>query len=173
MKRILSFLRGTEGSSSLEFCLLFPAYMIILLATIESGIMMIRNVMLERGVDIAVRELRLGQNVPQDEDELKVSICNAAAFLRDCTDNLRLELVRIDTATWDMPTASSTCIQRDELTQPVTTYTTGTDHDLMLLRACAVFTPWFPTTGLGLRMPKDPSGTYSLTAASAFVVEPA
>jgi len=172
MKTLRTFLQRTDGSSTLEFVLLFPAYVIILLAAVESGIMMINNVLLERGVDIAVRELRLGVSVPADEEALKKDVCNAAAFIADCTTNLRLELVRIDTSTFDMPTASATCVQRDQLTQPALSYTRGTDHDLMLIRACAIFTPYFPTTGLGLRLPKDGTGHYALTAASAFVVEP-
>jgi Flp pilus assembly protein TadG len=172
MKRLRHFLHRSDGTSTIEFTLIFPAFIIILLASVESGIMMIRNVMLERGVDIAVRELRLGKNVPKDEDELKKLVCNSAAFIKDCTSVLRLELVRVDTATFDMPTAAATCVQRDKLTQPALTYTSGVDHDLMLLRACAVFNPYFPTTGLGLRLPKDGTGLYALTAASAFVVEP-
>ena len=57
--------------------------------------------------------------------------------------------------------------------QPVLEFTSGMDHDVMLVRACAVFDPMFPTTGLGLRLPKDETGAYSLVASSAFVVEPA
>lgn len=173
MSRIRKFFRLNDGSTTLEFVILFPAFMIILLSSVESGIMMIRNVLLERGVDMAVRELRLGTTIPANEDELIDRVCTHAAFIRNCDQVVRLELVRVDTSTFDMPTASATCKEMDELTQPALTYTTGTDHDLMLLRACAVFNPYFPTTGLGLRMPKDSSGLYSLTAASAFVVEPA
>lgn len=173
MKRLTSFFRRNDGSTALEFVILFPAFMIVLLSSVESGIMMVRNVLLERGVDMAVRELRLGTSIPADEEELIDRVCAHAAFIRKCDEVIRLELVRIDTATFNMPTASATCKQLDELTQPAVAYNPGVDHDLMLLRACAVFNPYFPTTGLGLRMPKDGTGHYSLTAASAFVVEPA
>ncbi len=172
MTRILDFFRRTDGSSTIEVVILFPAFLIVLLASVESGIMMIRNVLLERGVDIAVRELRLGTSVPATEADLINLICEGAAFINDCDTVLRLEMVRVDMATFSMPTTSSTCVQRDELTQPVLEYTAGSDHELMLLRVCASFNPYFPTTGLGLRLPKDATGHYSLTAASAFVVEP-
>ena len=172
MSRILSFFGKSDGTSSVEFVFLFPAFVIILLSSVESGTMMVRNVLLERGVDLAVRELRLGVNPPKDEDELLKRVCTYAGFIRDCDQNMRLELVRVSTSTFNMPTTSATCRQKDELTQPALTYTTGADHDLMLLRACAIFNPYFPTTGMGLRLPKLPTGHYALTAAAAFVVEP-
>ena len=149
MSRILSFFGKKDGTASVDFIFLFPAFVIVLLSAVESGTMMLRNVLLERGVDLAVRELRIGANPPADESELLNRVCTYSAFIRDCDQNLRLELVRVNTTTFDMPTTSATCQQKDELTQPALTYTTGVDHDLMLLRACAIFTPYFPTTGLG------------------------
>jgi len=172
MKSLLSYLRGQNGSSTIEFVLIFPVFVIILLAAVESGVLMLRGVFLDRGVDMAVRELRLGISTPNDENDLKKMICNHAAFLPNCTDALRLEMVRVSTSDFSMPTTAPTCMRRDELKQGDLSYTKGGAHDLMLLRVCAIFDPWFPTTGLGLRLPKDSTGAYSLIAASAFVVEP-
>ena len=42
----------------------------------------------------------------------------------------------------------------------------------MLVRACAIFDPIFPITGMGLNLPLDASGAYQLAASSAFVNEP-
>ena len=42
----------------------------------------------------------------------------------------------------------------------------------MIVRACAVFEPLFPTTGLGLRMPRVNSSDYAIVSMSAFVNEP-
>ena len=42
----------------------------------------------------------------------------------------------------------------------------------MLVRACAVFDPYFPTSAWGLQLPLDASGGYQLVAMSAFVNEP-
>jgi len=172
MKSLLSYLRGQSGTATIEFALIFPAFVLVLLAAIESGVFMLRGVFLERGVDMAVRELRIGSSAPKNEDDLKELICNNAGFIGNCTDRLRLELVRVKTDDFYMPTTAATCVHRDELTQADLDYQVGSGHDLMMLRACAIFDPWFPSTGLGLRMPKDGTGAYSLIAASAFVVEP-
>ena len=170
---IRSYLRKQDGASTLEFVLLFPAFMIILLSTIEAGYMMTQNVMLERGVNIAIRELRLGTSTATNEDELKVIICNEAAFISDCTNRVRIELTRVSTDDFTMPTGNVTCVQRDEDIQPAVTFESGTENDLMLMRACTVFDPLFPTTGLGLRLPKDSTGGYAIVSSAAFVVEPA
>ena len=172
MNRFSKFWQCEGGVSTVEFTLLFPAFMIVLLSTIDAGILMLRAVLLERGVDIAVRELRLGIDPPGDEDELKISVCNHASFLRNCTEALRIELTRLDDDTWTFPSTTTTCVERSEELEPAVTFVNGTEHDIMLLRACATYSPMFPTTGLGLRMVADEVGTYSLIATSAFVVEP-
>ena len=48
----------------------------------------------------------------------------------------------------------------------------GQRNKLMMVRACAVFDPWFPGVGLGAQLPKDASGGYRLMATSGFVNEP-
>jgi hypothetical protein len=48
---------------------------------------------------------------------------------------------------------------------------TGGQNQLMLVKACAIFNPIFPSTGLGLQLVRDDGG-YAVTAFSAFVNEP-
>ncbi|NET52160.1 MAG: pilus assembly protein, partial [Merismopedia sp. SIO2A8] len=61
-----------------------PGFLAIFISAYESGLMMVRNVMLERGVDIAVRELRLGTPQPPTFDEFKQSICDASGIIQNC-----------------------------------------------------------------------------------------
>jgi hypothetical protein len=42
----------------------------------------------------------------------------------------------------------------------------------MLVRVCVTQDAMFPTTGIGLHLPKDAKGGYGLVAVSAFVTEP-
>lgn len=42
----------------------------------------------------------------------------------------------------------------------------------MLVRVCALFEPFFPTTGLGMMMRYNARGDYALVATTAFVNEP-
>lgn len=173
MKYLRPFWKRETGATSIEFVILFPVFMSIFLSTVEAGMLMIRSVLLERGVDLAVRELRLGISPAEDEDSLKIEICNHASFLRSCTTTMRVELTRLDTTVWDFPSANTTCFERDEDIQPALEFENGADHQLMLLRACANYSPMFPWVGLGMRMVGGEGGVYSLVSTSAFVVEPA
>jgi hypothetical protein len=75
--------------------------------------------------------------------------------------------------TWDLPAADTPCADRDEPIQLLDPLDTGADNEMMLIRACAVFDPIFPMTGLGLKLKKDEfGGGYAIIARSAFVNEP-
>lgn len=172
-RRIRDFLAGNAGTSTVEFVLAFPAFMTVFLSVFESGLLMTRQVMLERGLDVTVRAIRTaapGANITQDT--VRQMICDNAGILPDCEDNLLVELVPISTATWTMPDAEAECVDRAEDIEPVVTFDTGGQNQIMFIRACFVVDPFFPTTGLGLALPKDVSGGYHMVATGAFANEP-
>lgn len=169
-----SFRREEDGAATVEFVILFPAFIAILLSSYESGLMMVRNVMLERGVDLAVRDLRLGQPVPPTFDQLKTSICANAMIVDDCFDKIQIELQPIDMVTFNMPTTQPRCIDVNSTIDPIddTTFVGGGNNELMLVRVCALLDPFFPSTVLGMQMPEYDEGRYALIVNSAFVNEP-
>ena len=48
----------------------------------------------------------------------------------------------------------------------------GLDNEMMLVRACYMFKPVFPSTGLGYAFTKDGSGRSKMVSLAAFVQEP-
>lgn len=176
MKRLLAFLkkrsRCENGTATVEFVILFPVFISIFGSAFEAGLLTTRQVMLERATEVAVRDLRLGLGTVATYDELKARVCNVAGIIPDCMSALHIELAPISTATWDMRTGATECIDRDEDITPVTSFTQGGSNELMLVRVCAVVRPMSPMTGLGLRLPKVNTSDYALVAASAFVNEP-
>ena len=52
-----------------------------------------------------------------------------------------------------------------------TIYQDGQQNDVMLVRICVAQDAMFPTTGIGLGLPKN-AGGYGLVAVTAFVIEP-
>jgi len=181
MLKLLRFFRGfrkeEDGGATVEFVILFPAFIGILLSSYESGLMMVRNVMLERGVDLAVRDLRLGQPIPPTFDQLKTTICDNAMIVDDCFNKIQVELQPIDTGTWAMPNTQPLCIDvNNGSINPIddTTFIGGGNNELMLVRVCAIMDPFFPSTVLGMQMPEHPNsaGRYALVVNSAFVNEP-
>ncbi|MGX9854302.1 TadE/TadG family type IV pilus assembly protein [Limimaricola variabilis] len=172
LRRRPALLRASEGAASVEFVLIFPVLMLVILSSFELGMVTLRQVMLDRGLDLTVREVRLGQITPVDHATVSASICNHALLLPDCASNLRLEMRPLDLRSWVTPPEQADCVDRADITVPLRRFTAGVENQLMLLRACSLFDPYFPTSGLGARLPRQSGGAYALTSASAFVVEP-
>jgi hypothetical protein len=86
---------------------------------------------------------------------------------------IHVELTPISTADWVVPSPDSIqCVDRTHKVDPIVNFTQGQRNEFMLLRACAVFDPMFPTYGIGSKLPVDSSGAYHLIASTAFVNEP-
>jgi Flp pilus assembly protein TadG len=170
--RLRRWLRRENGNSTIEFVIIFPIFMTIFISTFEAGMMMVRQVMLDRATDISVRALRLGSWATPTHEQLKRNICGLAAILPDCMNSVLVELRPVSTTTWTPLPANPTCIDRDAIIQPVTTFDGGQQNEMMLVRVCVLVKPMFPTTGLGLRLPEEGEDYYSLVSTSAFVNEP-
>ncbi|WP_296376202.1 TadE/TadG family type IV pilus assembly protein [Yoonia sp.] len=174
MKR---FRASEDGNVTIEFVLVFPVFMLFFLMTYESGIMSLRHVMLERGVDIAVRDVRIGTIANPTRENLRDRICEVAAIIPDCTNQLELEMVRRNPRSWTQMSNVIRCIDRDAEVQPVVQFTNGTSNELLILRVCARFDPVLPTTGLGKAVAESndnpaAKGSYALVTTAAFVIEP-
>ena len=158
------------GAASIEFVVLFPALMYCLFGMAEIGTLMVRQVMLERGVDIAVRDIRLG--LPGlGYDSVKAKICDAAFLLGSCEEVLRLEFTPLS-AGGGLPAGPVRCVDRAEEIQPMVDFDPGAREEIVLVRACLVADPVFPGTGLGAMLPRDASGGYAIVVTSAFMNEP-
>lgn len=166
------FRRSEQGSATIEFAITFPAMMFVLLSGIELAFVTLQHSMLERAVDITVRDIRLGTGSAPQHDEIKDMICETSGFIKNCGSSLRLEMIQLDPFNWvDIP-ASVDCTDKSEDVSPVRAFVNGLDNELMFLRACVKIDPVFPTTGLGKSMSKDGAGQYALVSMSAFVQEP-
>lgn len=172
---VAAFRRDQRGNATIEFVILFPLLFYILISMGEAGAMMARSVMLERGLDIAVREIRLGilPNGTDEEihDHIKAQICDAAFLIGDCERNLLVEIVPLADPN-GVPVGPANCIDRMSEVDPVLNVTPGTASEIMFVRACIVLDPIFPASGLGALLPVDESGGYSIVTQSAFMNEP-
>ncbi|PIE14866.1 MAG: pilus assembly protein TadE [Rhodobacterales bacterium] len=165
-------LRSEAGNPTVEFALLFPIFLSLFLATFEIGMVMIHQVNLDRAVDLTVRDLRLGNIEDPDQDKLRQNICGNTSMIKDCMTSLLIELRPVDQTTWDTLPDEVTCREREADIDPVVSLDPGSSHEMMLVRVCAVFDPWFPTTRIGMSLHRDELGGYAIVATSAFVNEP-
>lgn len=166
------FRKDETGHASLEFVLLFPVFFVILLSSVEIGIMTMRSALFERALDIVVREVRLTTGTAPSHQQLKVMLCEETSVVPDCLNNLALEMYLIDPREWYDITSTATCTNRAEEIAPTTSFSNGMDNELMVLRACAKFAPMFTETGISALLNRDSSGDSAIVAMSAFVQEP-
>ncbi|WP_298972460.1 TadE/TadG family type IV pilus assembly protein [uncultured Roseobacter sp.] len=170
-KRLGRFRREEDGQIAIEFVILVPLIFTIFLSSIELGIYSMRQMWMERGLEIAVRTVRLSTGNAPQHDELKTMVCEQAPFLPDCENRLKLEMTPITpTAFAGLPPAAD-CVDTNEEVNPPRTFVQGGNHDLMLIRACLVFDPVIPTSGLGFEWDQK-EGLPRMVAMSAFVQEP-
>jgi hypothetical protein len=171
-RKALAAFGREDGTASMEFVLMVPLFIMVFMASFESGLMMIRSIMLDQAVDVTMRDLRLGHYTLPTEDTLRTAICSRTVIFSDCEANMLIELDRVSTADWAMPDTPTQCINRDEEIDPVVALQIGQQNDIMLIRVCEVQNAIFPSTGIGLGLSVDSQGGYELIARSAFVVEP-
>lgn len=172
-RSLRSFLRSQTGSATIEFAITFPALITVLLSGIELGFVTLQQAMLERALDITVRDIRLGTGNAPQHDEIKDLICERAGFISNCGASLRLEMVQVDPRAWTAIDPDPDCIDRSAEVAPVRGFVNGQDNELMILRVCAMIDPVFPTTGLGKTLADGgTSGQYALVTVAAFVQEP-
>lgn len=166
------FKDSEKGSGTIEFVITFPIMLVILLSGLELGFVNLHHSMLERAMDLTVRDIRLGTGSAPQHDEIKAMICERAAFIENCSDNLRLEMIQADARNWVPIPIEADCTDKSEEVAPVRSFVNGLDNELMILRACAKIDPIFPTSGLGADLAKGAGGQYALVSTTAFVQEP-
>ena len=167
------FARSEEGTSTVEFCLWVPFMMFFLASMVEASTFMMRWMLLDRSLDIAVRELRLRTTNPPGFDELRQMVCDNMR-LPDCMNSLHLELDIVDQTTWTGLTNAPLCRDRAQPIIPVTekNIPAPLPNQFMTIRACALMEPLFGNVGIGAVLPKDSNGELQVLAYSAYVQEP-
>ncbi|WP_289041498.1 TadE/TadG family type IV pilus assembly protein [uncultured Aliiroseovarius sp.] len=166
--------RARDGNATIEFVMWFPLFLTLFLTSFELSIYGMRSMMLERAVDLNVRGMRLGNKRPNTVDEFKLNVCNETILLGDCLREISVDVRRIDTTSWALPTDAIGCVDRtqDYKDPENVEYGPGGSGDLLLIRVCVNKSPFFGTTPWVMGLPRDPSGGVSIVALSTYVNEP-
>ena len=172
MQKLRRYKDEDEGSATVEFVLVFSFLIVFVFAFFELGWLMSRQMMLDRGIDIAMRDVRLGRPNAALHDTLRDKICEHSKILKNCRNDLVVELVRMDISS-SYPRNEPNCRDRTDYgINPVISYTPGGREEIMFVRACMIIDPIFPGMGIGLQLPKDTSGGFQMVSYSAFMNEP-
>lgn len=165
------FWRDGAGAAAVEFAMVIPLLLVIILSTLEAGWVMMQTIMLDRALDQTVRELRVGSFASPTQEAMRQRVCDRAIILSDCGRHLALELFEIEDGV-GYPADNHRCMNRNGPVSPVLRFTHGGRTQPMFVRACFVVSPLTPGLGLGLALPKDETGALRIIAKSGFVNEP-
>ncbi len=168
------FRREEKGQMIVEFALVIPLIFTIFMTSVEMGIYSMRQMFLDRGMDMAVRNIRLNTGANYTHLQVKDMVCNFAGFIDNCDSQLQLEMRPVDLRAFQTLDWEADCVDASLPITPVRTFIPGGQHEMMLLRACYKFTPVFATSGLGYAMSEnaDGAGMAKMLSVSAFVQEP-
>lgn len=167
-----AFRREEDGNMTVDFVLALPTAFLFAAATFEIGMIGLRDVMLERAVDVVVRDVRTGQIPNPTHDMLRNRICQEAAIIPNCQAEMKLEMIRNDIRNYAVIDSQPDCIDRAATGTPLVNFVNGDNNELMIIRACTLFDPILPTAAVGAQVPKKSEGAYALVATSSFVLEP-
>ena len=172
-KLLRRFRRDEDGAAPvIEFVIMFPLLMFFLLSAFELGIFAFRQNWLDRGLDLAVRDIRLNTGANYTHAEVKAKICANAGFLKDCNSHLKLEMNPVNPRAFTAFAGSADCVDTAALLAPSRSFVHGLDHELMVMRACYLYDPVFPGIGMGEAMTRDGNRYFPMVAVSVFVQEP-
>ena len=176
-QRVRRFAADVRAGATVEFVIIAPLLLTSVFSIFESGWLMTQSMMLDRGLDNAVRELRIGKSDGTDftHAEVRTIICQQSLVIEDCENALLIELTPMTDYDADDPRR---CIDRvDGTINPDDSFDPGARSEVMFVRVCAIVDPIFPDMwmGLGTQMPKvsdkDLTGI-ALISFGAFMNEP-
>jgi Flp pilus assembly protein TadG len=172
-RHIRRLLRRDDGASTMEFVITFPVVMMLFIAVFETSMIMTRQVMLERTLDQAVRILRLADGLVVTPEDIRTAICDNTSLLPDCRTLLTIDLRPVERSTYAVPSNQEMCIERADTSATLSNeFSSGSDNELMMVRACFIVDRILPFSGFGLNLTRDDSGGLHMMAASIFVNEP-
>lgn len=179
MTRLARFLKDDTGSATIEFLFVFPIIFTVFTASFESSMYMAKYVMFDRGVDMVVRQLRLGNAGNMTHQQLKREICEAGLMIEsmnDCLNKMKIWMQPVNTANFNMAAPPNSCVdqagQVNNGEPPANEFAYGTDNDIMLMRICLKEWPMFPTSAVSVKMPPQPDGSVAMVVTTVFVNEP-
>ena len=171
--KLRAFRKDQEGAATVDFVVIFPIFFLTIMTFFEAGWFMAKSAMLDRGMETAIRDLRVGVYSNPTPALIRQRVCAAAVIFDDCDNSLMVELTPINNSS-DFPSDGADCVDRSLAValRPKDDFTPGARSEVMFVRVCAVEDPLKPPVGLGLRLTSYRTVGGRMIAYSAFVIEP-
>lgn len=169
LRHLAAFRRHEDGNATVEFVLIFPVFAFLLISSVETGLLVVRQAMLERAASLTARDIRLDGNGSMTLSERKAKFCGDAIVFANCEDTVFFAFDEVGGEAWDFSQLSTGCVDSTDTATPVNTYQTDLTTNLSVVRICALFDPLFPTAGLGAKLRRIDGEHYAQIVYTAFV----
>ena len=184
--RTLWRFRTDKGSAGLQFAMIAPAYFLLLMGTIEAGVIFFAQSSLQNAVNDAARLIRTGQSAcyslnsggtcqTMTADQFRAKVCSEVSSLLpncsiDTNGNTDLQFDVTDYPAGFTGVTNSSPLNAQKNLPTLTTFNTGNPCDVVLVRAFYRWPVFTPMLNFFLA---NMSGSYHLLAtAAAFRNEP-
>ncbi|PYF09651.1 hypothetical protein C8J30_10721 [Rhodobacter viridis] len=172
-RRLWRRARSEEGAVTIPAVMWLPLFIMIMVASVDMSVLIIKQTLFDRGVDLSTRILRLGIEPLPSHDVLKRSICKNIAFISNCMDRLAVEVFPIDTTTWTSTNSSGlVCTDSSSAVALSPQILRGGTNQLMMLRACLKIDTMMRADPFAMALRRDAGGQVALVSITAFVNEP-
>jgi Flp pilus assembly protein TadG len=149
-----------EGASAVEFALIAPAFIAVLVAIFQVAVFLFAQQSLQNGAVEAGRQLMTGQAQNDTQSQFKSRIC--PAYLPSILFNCSRLTVVVQSYT-SFSAASTACSSQ-------ASYNPGTPGEIVVVQ---LVYPWSVVTGpLGFALSHLPNGAATMCGVTAFRVEP-
>ena len=158
------------GSAALEFALIAPIFFVLLMGTMEVGIMFFAQFTLQNAVMTAARTIRTGQvaTANMTATQFRTAICNQISPILACDGNLQIDVESF--SNFSSVNFASPLTASNTLDPSLANFSTGTVCSVVLVRA---FYTWSVVTPLLTPfMVNMANNEHLLTATAAFRNEP-
>lgn len=133
---LLRFKRSTSGATAVEFALIAPVFMLIIMAIVEVSLIFFATVNLDGAATDAARRIRTGQSQQSGDSvtDFSTALCAKLDTMFDC-DKLQTD-VRTMASFTAIQTAVDVGIEYDPITGEVITYgfAPGASGDIVIVR---------------------------------------
>ena len=166
--------RCDNGTAAVEFAMIIPVYLALVLSILEIGWISTKMAMLDYATSNAAKFIYIGaaSTGSPTKDQIEQYICDKAIVFGNCKDNILIEATTISDFN-SFPNTNAQC--KDSANphiKPTVSYNTGGSSEIVYMRICVSTDLFTPYLGYGLALPKTAQGRYQIVAAVAFVNEP-
>ena len=167
---MIRFSKSQDGSTAIEFALLFPIFIAVLFSAFEMGTLFLRFNQLDHAVDNVSRVMRIKQGATFSEPTIRKMVCDEISIVQSCEDYMAVELASLNS--FAMSGARNSCSGTGKVVRSPGAFSAGKKSEVLIMRVCLSFEPLTPYLGIALNLVPEGNNRYVAVSSTLFANEP-